>query len=209
MWDQLFTDDNLLLGSRKTPAELSTLHPDPVQIFQLWQIYLNNVDPLLKVTHTPTLQPRLIEAASNMANISPTLGPLMFSIYSMAVTSLTTDECQTTFGSAKEDLLTRYQFGCQQALMNCGYLRTGDRECLTAFYLFLVRITNDLRVYLLTRMKGLHRTRHRSSISIVSAWRRTADCAAYRNSQRDGLYQVQRSRGGNAAQTLVVPQDFR
>ncbi|KAJ5808488.1 hypothetical protein N7474_009757 [Penicillium riverlandense] len=140
VWDQLFTDDNLLLGSRKTLAELSTLHPDPVQIFRLWQIYLNNVDPLLKVTHTPSLQPRLIEAASNMTNISPTLEPLMFSIYSMAVTSLATDECQTTFGSTKEDLLTKYQFGCQQALMNCGYLRTGDRECLTAFYLFLISI---------------------------------------------------------------------
>lgn len=128
----------LLFGSRKIAVELSTLHPDPVQIFKLWQIYLDNVDPLLKITHTPSLQGRIIEASSNVARIDPTLEALMFSIYSMSIMSLTADECQTAFGSSKENLLAKYQFGCQQALLNCGYLRTGDRECLTAFYLFLV-----------------------------------------------------------------------
>jgi hypothetical protein len=137
--DQLYTDsDDFLLGSRKTAVELTTLHPDTVQIFRLWQIYLDNVDPLVKVTHTPTLQGRLIEAASNVAKIKPNLEALMFGIYSVSVMSLKDDECQTTFGSSKDDLLTRYQFGCQQALLNCGYLRTSDRECLTAFFFFLV-----------------------------------------------------------------------
>lgn len=139
-WDQVFEDnDNILLfGTRKTSVELWTLHPDPVQIFKLWQIYLDNVDPLLKVTHTPSLQARIVEAASNLASTSHTLQALMFSIYSISVMSLTMGECQTAFGSSKEDLMAKYQFACQQALLDCGYLRTGDRECLTAFYLFLV-----------------------------------------------------------------------
>lgn len=138
-WDQVYPDnDNLLFVSRKTAVELSTLHPEPVQIFKLWQTYLNNVDPLLKVTHTPSLQGRLIEAAGDVANISPTLEALMFGIYSVSITSLTADECQASLGSSRDNLLARYQSGCQQALLNCGYLRTSDRECLTAFYLFLV-----------------------------------------------------------------------
>lgn len=138
-WDQVYPDnDNLFFGSRKTAIELFTFHPEPVQIFRLWQIYLNNVDPLLKVTHTHSLQGYIIEAAGDLVNISPTLEALMFGIYSASIMSLTTDECQVTFGSSKDDLLTRYQSGCQQALLNCGYLRTRDRECLTALYLFLV-----------------------------------------------------------------------
>lgn len=139
-WDQVFKDSEniLLFGTRKTAVELSTLHPDPVQIFKLWQIYSDNVDPLLKVTHTPSLQARIVEAVTNLANISPALQALLFSIYSMSVMSLTAGECQTAFGSSKEDLMAKYQFACQQALLDCGYLRTGDRECLTAFYLFLV-----------------------------------------------------------------------
>jgi hypothetical protein len=64
-WVQLFGDnDHLLFGSPDTNVDLSTLHPEPVQIFRLWQIYLDNANPLLKVTHTPSLQGRIIEAAS-------------------------------------------------------------------------------------------------------------------------------------------------
>ena len=140
-WIRAFGDnDHLLFGSPNTNVDLSTLHPEPVQIFRLWQIYLDNVNPLLKVTHTPSLQGRIIEAASNVTNISPTLEALMFSIYCMAILSLVVDDCQATFGSSKEDLLTRFQFGCQQALLNCRFLRSSDRDCLTALYFYLVSL---------------------------------------------------------------------
>lgn len=137
--DQVYVNnDHLLFGLRHTPVELSTLHPNPVQIFQLWQVYLNNVDPLLKVTHTPTLQGRIIEATSNLDNVAPALEALMFSIYAISVMSLTTEECQASFNSSRDEMLSKYQFACQQALLNSEYLRTNDRECLAAFYLFLV-----------------------------------------------------------------------
>ena len=140
-WDQsVENDDQLLFGSRRTTVDLSTLHPDPVQIFRLWQIYLDNVNPLLKVTHTSSLQGRIIEAASNVTNMNPTLEALMFSIYCMSVLSLIVEDCQTLFGFSKGELLMRYQFGCQQALFKCGFLRSSDRDCLTALYLYLVSI---------------------------------------------------------------------
>lgn len=145
-WDYLFeNDDNILFGSRQATVELSTLHPEPVHIFRLWQIYLENVNPLLRVTHTPTLQGRIIEAAGNLANITPALEALMFSIYSMAVLSLTED-CQAIFGMPKADLLKKFQFGCQQALLNCGFLRSADRDCLTALYLHLVSFLSTIPV---------------------------------------------------------------
>ena len=138
-WDYLFeNDDNILFGSRQVTVELSTLHPVPVHIFRLWQIYLENVNPLLRVTHTPTLQGRIIEAAGNLANVPAALEALMFSIYSMAVLSLAEEDCQAIFGMPKADLLKKFQFGCQQALLNCGFLRSADRDCLTALYLHLV-----------------------------------------------------------------------
>ena len=139
--DQMYeSNDHLLFGSRMLNVDLSTLHPGQVQIFRLWQIYLENVDPLLKVTHTPTLQARIIDATSNVTNIDPTLEALMFSIYCISIMSLVEDECFTFFGLPKKDLLRNYQFGCQQALLNCNVLRSGNRDCLTAFYLYLVSI---------------------------------------------------------------------
>ena len=93
-----------------------------------------------KVTHTPSLQRRIIETASNMNKISPTLEALMFSIYCMSVLSLDEVDVPNMFNSPKEDLLRKYQFGCQQALLNCGFLRSSDRDCLTALHLYLVSL---------------------------------------------------------------------
>lgn len=140
-WDQMYknTTDFLLFGSLITDLDLAVLHPpDHVQIFKLWQIYLDNVDPLLKVTHTPTLQARLINATGNLKNVDSKLEALMFGIYCVAVMSLTNMECLDMFASEKDGLLQRYRFGCQQALLKCGFLQSDDRDCLTALFLYLV-----------------------------------------------------------------------
>ncbi|CAG8893344.1 unnamed protein product [Penicillium egyptiacum] len=146
-WNHRFqgkSNDHLLFGSPVWDVDgLSALHPTQVQIFRLWQIYLDNVNPLLKVTHTPTLQTRIIDAVGDIANVSPTLEALMFSIYCVTVLSLTNDQCGALFGSPKKDLLTVYQSACRQSLWHCGILRSSDRECLTALYLYLVSIRPD------------------------------------------------------------------
>ncbi|RYP66788.1 hypothetical protein DL770_008739 [Monosporascus sp. CRB-9-2] len=142
-WDHTYeseTTDHLLFGSPKANVDIATLHPEQVQIFRFWQIYLENVDPLLKVTHAPTLQARIVSAASDVANINPSLEALMFSIYSVSILSLTEDECRASFGSPRKDLLKRYQFGCRLALLNCRVLRSSDRDCLTTLYLYLVSV---------------------------------------------------------------------
>ncbi|KAF2815350.1 uncharacterized protein BDZ99DRAFT_378049 [Mytilinidion resinicola] len=144
VWDRMSEgNDYLLFGSRKTNVTLSTLHPKQVQIFRLWQVYLENVNPLLKVTHTPTLQSRIIDAASDVANINPNLEALMFSIYCISVISLVEDKCQTLFGSTRKELLASFRFGCQQALLNCEFLRSSDQDCLTALYLYLISVRSD------------------------------------------------------------------
>lgn len=151
-WNQLSGHNlYLILGSRPTPNPLSTLHPEPVQIFRYWQVYLDNANPLLKVIHAPSFQARIVEALGNLGNIDPTLEALMFSIYCMSIVTLSVDDCQILFGSAKEELLRRYQFGCQQALLNCQFLRSRDRDCLTALYLYIVslfRMKCHLRVHI-------------------------------------------------------------
>lgn len=142
-WDQCFeNDDHLILGSRKASVDLATMHPEPVHIIRLWQLYLENVNPLFKVTHTPSLQGKIIEAATNIMSIEPHLEALMLSIYCIVVQSLPGEICQSTFGLSKAQLLTKYQFGCQQALLNCQFLRTDNRMCLTALFLFLVCLQN-------------------------------------------------------------------
>lgn len=139
-WNSLYdSSDHLLFCSRNTTVDLSTLHPPHIQIFKIWQVYLENFDPLLKVTHAPTLQARIIDAASDITNIDPPLEALMFSIYCVVIFSLDEEECEKLFGSTRESLLSSYQLGAREALLNCRFMRTDDRDCLTALHFYLVR----------------------------------------------------------------------
>ncbi|KAH7413871.1 putative C6 transcription factor [Phaeosphaeria sp. MPI-PUGE-AT-0046c] len=147
-WNNLYdSSDHLLFCSRNTNVDLSTLHPPQIQIFKIWQLYLENFDPLLKVTHAPTLQARIIDAAGDITNIDAPLEALMFSIYCVVIFSLDENECERAFGSSRESLLSSYQLGAREALLNCRFLRTDDRDCLTAlhFYLMTIKPSTDPR----------------------------------------------------------------
>ena len=110
-------------------------------MFKLWQVYLDNVDPLLKVTHAPTLQRQVIDAASNRRELKPAFEALLFSIYCVALKSMALeDDIDAIFGASKSDLLVRFQWGCQKALLKCGFLQSKDRDCLTALFLYLVSV---------------------------------------------------------------------
>ncbi|KAI1334248.1 hypothetical protein F5Y15DRAFT_297528 [Xylariaceae sp. FL0016] len=155
-WDDVRgKDDHLLFGSRQVATDLSAFHPQTIDILRIWQIYLDNVNPLLKVTHTPSLQGRIIEAAGEIQNIDPELEALMFSIYCVAIQSISAKECEELFTSfSQEDLLNRFQYGCQQALSNCSFLQTNDHDCLTALFLYLTSLTFDTHPRSLSCMFG-------------------------------------------------------
>jgi hypothetical protein len=147
-WNEHYKNHNNLLplfDTHSAPVDLSTLHPEPVQIFKLWQIYVDNVNPMFKVTHNPSLQGRIIEAASNVRNINPTFNALLFGIYCMSVISL--PNVQETLGASREELLTMYQYGCQQALQQSMFLRSLDIDCLTALFFYLVCALYKATVY--------------------------------------------------------------
>lgn len=127
-----------IVGSNRATS-VAHHHPTTIQIFQLWQIYINHVNPLLKVTHIPTVQGLIIEASSNLDDIPKNVEALMFSIYIMAVLTMEDVECRKMFGGeSKPELLARFHKAGQQALINAGFMRTTDMMVLQAYILFLV-----------------------------------------------------------------------
>jgi hypothetical protein len=119
-------------------ASVTSSHPSAIQIFQLWQIYINNVNPLIRISHVPTLQGQIISASANLSKIPKPLEALMFSIYFVTVLSMTDQEVQSTFGDDRTMLLTKYHNASQQALVNAGFMRSSDIMCLQALFLYLV-----------------------------------------------------------------------
>lgn len=142
-WKQIYLDDedDFLFAGSSSRMNLSNMHPDPVTIMQLWQFYLENVNPLLRVTHVPTVQAQLLGVLQDLGAVAPELEALMFSIYCTAINSLSNDECINRFKTtSKRQLLYGYQFTCRQALLKVRILRSNNRNCLTAFFLYLVSL---------------------------------------------------------------------
>lgn len=197
--------DLFLFGSPQASVDLSTFHPQPVEIFRLWQIYLDNVNPLLKVIHVPTMQGRIIEAVGNVHGISPPMESLMFSIYCIAITSLSNDECQSMLGMSQTDLLTKYQFGCQQALMNARFLVSRERDTLISLYLFLVgQPLSCLMLRCLTGTAAISSPRDASAITQRNVLHCHTNCQSSQTPQRTATGEMFGFRVRDATKTLVV-----
>lgn len=144
-----------LFRIHSSKLSVTALHPGPVEIFKLWQCYIENVNPLIKILHVPSTQKDLLSHSGDLTNIPKSMEALMFAIYSMAITSLENDQCLSTFGEPKDELLPRYQAAAQQALINAGYLKSSDIMVLQAFTLYLLSIRHKIDPRSLWLMTGI------------------------------------------------------
>ena len=151
------TANEILLGN-PTKTDLRSLHPPAAQIWELWQVFLANVNPLTHLIHAPTMEASLARVCEDMSCMSRGMEALMFAIYCTTVNSMSDNGCQSMFGETRDLLLVRYIFGCRHALSNSLWLRTSEIMILQAFTLFLV--SNITRLYpLLTRLSPTDKLR--------------------------------------------------
>lgn len=133
-------DDGIdyVLGTTPSSASVRDLHPHPEQVSTLWHIFLENVNPLSKVIHVPSLEPAITEASAHLGKLPRNFEALLFAIYSLAVLSLQPDECQAMLGESKTVLVGRYTTGTKRALSRAKFLGTSDLMVLQAFVLHLL-----------------------------------------------------------------------
>ena len=142
-------------------------HPPTERIHELWQIFIDNVDPLTKIVHVPTLRPAIVKATTDIGSIPRSFEALMFAIYSVAVLSLKDDECKRRLGEPRKTLLSRYTSATKAALSRAKFMGTISIVVLQALllHIFSVRDIYEPRtVWTLTGVAirlaegmGLHR----------------------------------------------------
>jgi len=158
---------SFIFGYRSTNVDMLSLHPSPEKFERLWAIYKENVDPLVKVLHVPTIEPTVLAAKNRLDKIHKGLEALLFAVYYAAATSLLAEECREQLGEEKDELIQRYRFGVEQALARANFLSSDELIVLSAFVIFLIclRRNDDARVIwtltgLVVRMAqtlGIHR----------------------------------------------------
>jgi hypothetical protein len=128
----------ILFGSSTSQTALRSLHPEPVQIFKLWQSYLENINPLVKLFHAPTVQQLISDASGDLNELPRNLEALLFGIYCIALESMADGECMSTLGISKSVARQRFRGGAQCALVNASLMKSSDMMVLQAFVLFVV-----------------------------------------------------------------------
>jgi hypothetical protein len=169
-----FSNDatSLLFGSQTLSIALRSLHPNPIQMFQLWQSYLDNVNPLVKVFHAPSVQQMISEASGNLDQIPREVEALLFAIYCITVESLSDSECIAIMGEHKAVLNRRFRLGAQQSLINANVLRSSKMMVLKAFTIYIASTpATALVLYTLTPNSFLYKTTTRESFGSCLALR--------------------------------------
>ena len=161
-------EDAFIFGYSQPNADPLALMPSPHHHALFWQLYLETVDPVLKIFHAPTFQGPFLKAAQNPFSLTPSLRCLLHAIYYAAVVSLQSEEkCLELFQDQRQSLLDKYCDAFQTTLAEAKFLTCPDVAILQAMAIFLIcarRDRNRSSVWALTallirlsRKIGLHR----------------------------------------------------
>ena len=129
---------DLMLGLTPTTMNLYHLHPPRDHMTELWRVFLENVDPVTKVLHGPSLQPVIQKASLDASAIPKSLEALLFAIYSAAVVTLNDHDCERIFGESRKSLLSQYRLATKVALSRAKFIGSANLVVLQAFYIHLL-----------------------------------------------------------------------
>lgn len=135
------TQNNLIhllsLGRAKIGVTLDALLPESQEHRDaLLDVYFANVDPMIRITHKPTLLRKLPTYIKDSQ-------PMAFAVYYSAVNSLPSIVVENRFGENKDELLGRLELGVEISLARENYLTTSSLEVFQAFIIWLTCITRE------------------------------------------------------------------
>lgn len=124
-----------ILGSTQS---LTEQHPTHQEAMKLWDAYVQNIEPLCKVLHVPTVAKMVNTVSKQPSTASKSDECLLFVIYYFAVFSMSDSDCLLGFNVSRNHLMSRYGTAVCQALVNASWLKTTALPVLQAYILFLV-----------------------------------------------------------------------
>jgi hypothetical protein len=136
-------DHGFLFGWPSAIADLKDLRPSPSDMFLLQNIFLDNVDPLTKPLHRPTVQKLFLDTSTSYWNVSKAEDALMFAIYFAATVSLNQAQCQSLFGQTRNVLVSRFRLGAELALSRTAFLSSSNLMVLQAFTILLLGLRKE------------------------------------------------------------------
>ena len=110
------------------------LHPLPSQIMFLWQTYLDNVDPFIKILDT-TAVTKTIHSLG--LETGPEMESMVLAISLAAIVSLSDQDVVVNFAQPKAQILKNYRLGTEAALARSEFLVSKSLTVVQAFVIYL------------------------------------------------------------------------
>jgi hypothetical protein len=134
---------NGILFGIKSQTDALSLYPRPNDVIVLWRAFQENVDPLTKIIHRPTVDKLMQLSCQNIHAISRNNITLLFAIHHIAIESMLDEQCRAITGDSKDVVLNRLAYATQICLTKCGVLRSSDLTVLVALVLHVQALRAD------------------------------------------------------------------
>lgn len=134
-----FRVESVLFDGVSDQSSSHLLWPQPVQIFQLWQAYIDNVNPMTNLLHVQTTQRMVLQATSCKPEELPKPSrALLSSVFLSATESLGDGECLHIMMLPKHECIQRLFVMTKECLVDANVMEVATTEMLQALVLYLV-----------------------------------------------------------------------
>ncbi|KAL4941771.1 hypothetical protein BDV06DRAFT_175982 [Aspergillus oleicola] len=137
--------ESLFPSSHTWAHSTASLHPSLALGQTYWKIFLERVDPLIKVVHRPSASRILRGGLDNPTSLSECQAALLQVIYFASISAMDATDVQGSLRMSKDTALSTYRMAAEQALARTGFLTTNDWTTLQALVLFIAisRLLNN------------------------------------------------------------------
>ena len=122
-----------LFDAASPPRSLLELHSTYEAAVRTSRVYVEGVEPILKVLHKPTTEVIIQRAAAGPSSASRSTECLVFAHF--AVMAMMDCECMKLLGQGRSKLLVKYHDALRYALINADFLRSTDIRVMQAYVL--------------------------------------------------------------------------
>lgn len=137
--DEPFRVESVLFSHSPNQVLPKLAWPQPVQIFQLWQTYIDNVSPMVNLLHTQTMQRMVLQATGcKHEELHKPSRALLSAVFLAAVESLSDEECFNLMMLPKHECIRGLFEMAKECLLDANFMDTATTELLQALVLYLV-----------------------------------------------------------------------
>ncbi|PLB41939.1 putative C6 transcription factor [Aspergillus candidus] len=135
--------DGFLFGYYSLAHSLRSFFPPLPSFPALWDIYTENVAPLIQVVHKPTARKIFMSASQQPESLDRNHEALFLALVLVSIVSMSPEQCMSILGKERDLLVSRYRFAVEQALSRADFLNTQSLVLLQAAVIFLIGVRRE------------------------------------------------------------------